>query len=412
MDNNPNTPQKVYKSSEIIQAVLDALGLQRTNSSEYVTYTADGKVLRVRVSDHGVNLSAWYRNNEGEVIPLSNSDNIAFTFLPNRDECKTLNIKFPPKVINKTPVYSDLKTKTPIDYEFTVMHYVYSSWKFTEEYLNLLTNAIVNYTTSGKFIDPLANTSAKAVLFNDTSNKKPQKIKQNTSEIKTENKQYNKNRNMKQTIKLRESELKRMIAESVKGAINELDWKTYDSAMRKAAEKGQWERVGAFGDASKRAFNKQFGYEGHPEDYAYGRHLTPYQRDFDSDLEPIDNTTISNQGYYGDSVYLMHPNDRGHIIDREDMYYRRTPRGKIEKDSPIRKNKNDYNDLDWYLNNGYEDGADINSAMDAAKKGEEDTLNYLKGKTKYIKGKGWGKNESINRIINRIVSESIRRNIR
>lgn len=79
MDSNPNTPQKVYKSSEIIQAVLDALGLQRTNSSEYVTYTADGKVLRVRVSDHGVNLSAWYRNNEGEVIPLSNSDNIAFT---------------------------------------------------------------------------------------------------------------------------------------------------------------------------------------------------------------------------------------------------------------------------------------------------------------------------------------------
>lgn len=151
MDSNPNTPQKVYKSSEIIQAVLDALGLQRTNSSEYVTYTADGKVLRVRVSDHGVNLSAWYRNNEGEVIPLSNSDNIAFTFLPNRDECKTLNIKFPPKVINKTPVYSDLKTKTPIDYEFTVMHYVYSSWKFTEENLNLLTNAIVNYTTSGKF---------------------------------------------------------------------------------------------------------------------------------------------------------------------------------------------------------------------------------------------------------------------
>lgn len=42
MDSNPNTPQKVYKSSEIIQAVLDALGLQRTNSSEYVTYTADG----------------------------------------------------------------------------------------------------------------------------------------------------------------------------------------------------------------------------------------------------------------------------------------------------------------------------------------------------------------------------------
>ena len=31
---------------------------------------------------------------------------------------------------------------------------------------------------------------------------------------------------MKQTIRLTESELKNMIAESVKGALNELDWKT------------------------------------------------------------------------------------------------------------------------------------------------------------------------------------------
>ena len=34
----------------------------------------------------------------------------------------------------------------------------------------------------------------------------------------TENKQYNKNRNMKQTIKLRESELKRMTAEVDSGS--------------------------------------------------------------------------------------------------------------------------------------------------------------------------------------------------
>lgn len=39
--------------------------------------------------------------------------------------------------------------------------------------------------------------------------------------ITTENKQYNKNRNMKQTIKLRESELKRMIAESVRRVLRE-----------------------------------------------------------------------------------------------------------------------------------------------------------------------------------------------
>ena len=43
---------------------------------------------------------------------------------------------------------------------------------------------------------------------------------------------------MKRTIKLRESELKRLVAESVKGAINELDWKTYASAAKKRAEQG------------------------------------------------------------------------------------------------------------------------------------------------------------------------------
>ena len=40
--------------------------------------------------------------------------------------------------------------------------------------------------------------------------------------ITTENKQYNKNTNMKQTVKLTESELRNMIAESVKSVLNEI----------------------------------------------------------------------------------------------------------------------------------------------------------------------------------------------
>ena len=45
-----------------------------------------------------------------------------------------------------------------------------------------------------------------------------------------ENKQYNKNTNMKQTIKLSESELKRVIAESVKRVINEV-WDIDDNGV-------------------------------------------------------------------------------------------------------------------------------------------------------------------------------------
>lgn len=43
----------------------------------------------------------------------------------------------------------------------------------------------------------------------------------NSTDTTNENKQYNKNRNMKQTIKLRESELKRIISESVRRVLNE-----------------------------------------------------------------------------------------------------------------------------------------------------------------------------------------------
>lgn len=46
---------------------------------------------------------------------------------------------------------------------------------------------------------------------------------------------------MKQRIRLTESKLRNVIAESVKKIISELDWKTYDSAMRKAAKKGGME---------------------------------------------------------------------------------------------------------------------------------------------------------------------------
>ena len=43
----------------------------------------------------------------------------------------------------------------------------------------------------------------------------------NSTDTTNENKQYNKNRNMRQTIKLRESELKRIISESVRRVLNE-----------------------------------------------------------------------------------------------------------------------------------------------------------------------------------------------
>jgi len=212
MDNNSPNQHKIYRSDEIIERILKSLGLQRTDSSEYKTYTVDGKLLRVRVSDHGVNLSSWYRNNQGEEVPLNDSDNIAFTFLPNKEECAERGEEFRTTAINKTTVYSDVSTMTPIDFQFTVMHYIYQSWKFTEERLQALVSKIVEYTNSGKFEDPLHNTSAKATVFNDTSNDKPKKI--------------NCNRNMnKKLIRLTESDLHRIVKQSVSKILKEdIEW--------------------------------------------------------------------------------------------------------------------------------------------------------------------------------------------
>jgi hypothetical protein len=231
MDNNSPNQHKIYRSDEIIERILKSLGLQRTDSSEYKTYTVDGKLLRVRVSDHGVNLSSWYRNNQGEEVPLNDSDNIAFTFLPNREECAERGEEFRTTAINKTTVYSDISTMTPIDFQFTVMYYIYQSWKFTEERLQALVSKIVEYTNSGKFEDPLHNTSAKATVFNDTSNNKPKKI--------------NCNRNMnKKLIRLTEQDLHRIVKESVNKVLNEelpkKDWGGVNIAYSGKVGKNEW----------------------------------------------------------------------------------------------------------------------------------------------------------------------------
>lgn len=93
----------VLSSDYIIQRILTALNLQGIGPSTYQTsITPNGVVLRLRVSDHGVNLSTWYAKNKDVIVPLKDSNNVAITILPNRQECEREKIPFPPKAINKT----------------------------------------------------------------------------------------------------------------------------------------------------------------------------------------------------------------------------------------------------------------------------------------------------------------------
>ena len=80
---------------------------------------------------------------------------------------------------------------------------------------------------------------------------------------------YNKNNSsyMKNTIRLTESQLKEVIAESVKSILTELDWKTYQNAFRKAQQRAESNpndirnkyRARSFQRAAADAFNNEYG---------------------------------------------------------------------------------------------------------------------------------------------------------
>ena len=72
----------------------------------------------------------------------------------------------------------------------------------------------------------------------------------------------------KNTVKLNEAQLKKIVAESINKVLSELDWKTYANARKKAADKGQYDRSMKFGNAADSAFNDKFGYQG-DEDSEY-----------------------------------------------------------------------------------------------------------------------------------------------
>ena len=83
------------------------------------------------------------------------------------------------------------------------------------------------------------------------------------------NKQVNESKNMnrKNTIRLTESELKRVITESVKNIISELDWKTYANAHKKAIDNRDYKRADRFQDAAVDKYNDEYGFNDNEGDF-------------------------------------------------------------------------------------------------------------------------------------------------
>ena len=62
----------------------------------------------------------------------------------------------------------------------------------------------------------------------------------------------------KKLIRLTESDLHKIVKESVNQVLTELDWRTYTNAVQKAREQGRYSRWD-FDRATERALDKQYG---------------------------------------------------------------------------------------------------------------------------------------------------------
>lgn len=184
----------------------------------------------------------------------------------------------------------------------------------------------------------------------------------------SENKQYNTNRNMKQTIKLRESELKRIIAESVKRAINEV-WDIDDNGVIDYDE---------FGRAKNRSYADVRGLSrGLASDTKELLRNTPH-RDFRAETNYQYRLDEPNGREFSD--------DSGEWLRPSDWFARGADGW----------NDDEFNDYDKQIGNNH--GTNISASDKRWKKAADSRPLHRKGSL----------NRAMDETINRIVSESIR----
>jgi hypothetical protein len=248
------------------------------------------------------------------------------------------------------------------------------------------------------------------------------KIYENNKKQINGNKCMNRN---KKTIKLTESDLHKIIKESVNNILTELDWKTYINAARKRKEqanefrKKYWKGRNSHDNMSdkleshaQKMFQKQYGkngsdhnYEGESPSYM-GRNTIDMYGDLNFDVKnPIhskweddmpewdggagDKSEVTLRKYrYGNGFPYR---DYGKVHDDTfDAYSNWAWTRDVERKDTRRINKDGVH-YDPYNSSV---GNEISISQDKDYRGRQDAmtndmLNYYTGKSKYQKGKGW-----------------------
>lgn len=204
--------------------------------SYYRTYKTQGnRPQQARISNHGTHLWTWYDRDYDPSYAINTC--IVFSESGTHDSDVSVDMNIKDKQGN---VIGQRKT-------MEVIQYVYNCQLLDENDTALINKEVLSIWQNNGFKDPLAGTPKHAKVFKLIPNQPIQTI--------TENKQHNKNRNMKQTIKLTESELRNMITESVKRVLNEEQQKyvsmevvkRYAQGLLKAIESNNNARILLYG---------------------------------------------------------------------------------------------------------------------------------------------------------------------
>ena len=217
IENLQNLEKQIQKNTNrqkslkyLYNDINDALGINNPNPSHYGEFVANHNNCTIRVSSHNAHASIYDPNNK-----------------------TTISIKIRPhKNNNKFQASTDVFLKEFVYYDFML--------KNDPNLVFEIIDSIIQYLSTGNFVDK------SGIAY---KNESPTSIAEINNRIK-----YNKN--MKR-IRLTEGQLHNVIRESVNNILNEIDWKTYDSAAGKMAKKSP-ERVRPLLDAVDDAFAKKY----------------------------------------------------------------------------------------------------------------------------------------------------------
>jgi len=182
----------------------------------------------------------------------------------------------------------------------------------------------------------------------------------------------------KKLIRLTESDLHRIVKESVNKVLTELDWKTYANYANRRRAQGEWSKADAGDDAAIDAFNKKY-------------HASDYENR--NGLERSANFSMSNGADGAKKYDLGYRSSVKNNGDYQQYINRHRESGLYE---PFYKDQT-YNQGEWYGQHGMNDddvkntnnmgwSQDVKSKMN---QGIRDVDRFQKGQSKYVKGQGW-----------------------